>query len=262
MDNLSNVIEVMSPESGILQIHLNRPKQLNALSHEVLKSLSQILEDAKQDKSVKAILLTGEGKGFCAGADIKELAGLNGNSGVEFARFGQAVMTQLEMLGKPSLAAIQGFAFGGGCELAMSASLRIASDQAQFAQPEIKLGIIPGYGGTQRLARLIGKGRAIDLCLTGRRISAQHALACGLVSEVTSTEQLLPRAYEILTDLVAQAPIAARYILDVIHHGYDLSLTEALNLEANYFGLCCVTADKTEGVSAFIEKRKANFTGS
>ena len=261
MDNLSNVIEVMSPESGILQIHLNRPKQLNALSHEVLKSLSQILEDAKQDKSVKAILLTGEGKGFCAGADIKELAGLNGNSGVEFARFGQAVMTQLEMLGKPSLAAIQGFAFGGGCELAMAATLRIAVKTAVFGQPEIKLGVIPGFGGTQRLSRLIGKGRALEICLTGRRFTAEEAYQWGLVNELTDADSLQPRAIALLKELVHLGPVALQSIITTIHSGFDLTLDEAFELEATHFGICCTTKDKTEGVTAFLEKRTAQFSG-
>lgn len=261
MDNMNDIIKVLSPESGILQIHLNRPKQLNALSHEVLKALSQILEQAKHDKSVKAILLTGEGKGFCAGADIKELAGLNGASGLEFARFGQAVMLQLEMLGKPSLAAIQGFAFGGGCELAMAATLRIAAKGSVFGQPEIKLGVIPGFGGTQRLSRLIGKGRALDICLTGRRFTAEEAYQWGLVNEMTDVENLQLRAIALLKELVQLGPIAMQSIISTIHAGYDLSLAEAFELEAAHFGLCCTTHDKTEGVAAFLEKRTAQFSG-
>lgn len=261
MENINDIIQVMSPEIGILQIHLNRPKQLNALSHEVLKTLSQILEQAKHDKSVKALLLTGEGKGFCAGADIKELAALNGASGLEFARFGQAVMTQLEVLGKPSLAAIQGFAFGGGCELAMSATMRIAVKGAVFGQPEIKLGVIPGFGGTQRLSRLIGKGRALEICLTGRRFTAEEAHQWGLVNELTDAENLQSRAIAILKELIQLGPIAMQSIISTIHSGYDLSLAEAFELEAAHFGLCCTTRDKTEGVNAFLEKRTAQFSG-
>lgn len=261
MDNLSNVIEVMSPASGILQIHLNRPKQLNALSHEVLKTLSQILEQASHDKSVKALLLTGEGKGFCAGADIKELAALNGASGLEFARFGQSVMTQLETLGKPSLAAIQGFAFGGGCELAMAATLRIAAKGAVFGQPEIKLGVIPGFGGTQRLSRLIGKGRALEICLTGRRFSAEEAYQWGLVNELVDADNLTARAVALLQELVNLGPIALQSIIATINTGFDLSLPEAFELEAAHFGICCTTRDKTEGVTAFLEKRTAQFSG-
>ena len=174
---MNDIVNVTLPEKGILQISLNRPEQLNALSHDVLQRLLQIFTDVKQDASVKAILLTGEGKGFCAGADIKQLLPLDGKSGLTFAQFGQAVFSQLETLGKPSLAAIHGFAFGGGCELAMAATMRIATNNAVFGQPEIKLGVIPGFGGTQRLSRLIGKGRALDLCLTGRIIKAEEALA-------------------------------------------------------------------------------------
>lgn len=261
MENINDLIQIISPESGILQIHLNRPKQLNALSHEVLKTLSQILAQAKNDTSVKAILLTGEGKGFCAGADIKELAALNGAQGLEFARFGQAVMTQLEILGKPSLAAIQGFAFGGGCELAMSATMRIAATGTIFGQPEIKLGVIPGFGGTQRLSRLIGKGRALDICLTGRRFSAEEALQWGFLTELTSPEQLQTRAIAILKELTQLGPIALQGIMTSIHYGYDLSLTEAFELEAAQFGICCNTRDKAEGVAAFLEKRTAVFSG-
>lgn len=261
MDTINDIVKVMSPETGILQIHLNRPKQLNALSHEVLKTLSRILEQAKHDKTVKAILLTGEGKGFCAGADITELAGLNGASGLEFARFGQAVMTQLETLGKPSLAAIQGFAFGGGCELAMSATLRIAVKGAVFGQPEIKLGVIPGFGGTQRLSRLIGKGRSLEICLTGRRFSAEEAYQWGLVNELTEADNLQSRAIALLKELVQLGPIALQSIISTINSGYDLALAEALELEAAHFGLCCNTQDKKEGVTAFLEKRAAQFSG-
>lgn len=261
MDHISDIIKVSSPAPGILQIHLNRPQQLNALSYEVLKTISQTLEQAKHDKSVKALLLTGEGKGFCAGADIKELAALNGTSGLEFARFGQAVMTQMEMLGKPSLAAIHGFALGGGCELAMSATLRIAATGTVFGQPEIKLGVIPGFGGTQRLSRLIGKGRALEICLTGRRFSADEAYQWGLVNEVVPADQLQSRAMTLLSELIKLGPIAMQSILTTIHAGFDLSLAEAFELEAAHFGICCTTHDKKEGVSAFLEKRSAVFSG-
>jgi enoyl-CoA hydratase len=261
MESINDIIKVLSPETGILQIHLNRPKQLNALSHDVLKSLAQIFEQAKHDKSVKALLLTGEGKGFCAGADIKVLAALSGPAGLEFARFGQAVMTQLETLGKPSLAAIHGFAFGGGCELAMSATLRIATKDTVFGQPEIKLGVIPGFGGTQRLARLIGKGRALEICLTGRRFTADEALHWGLLNEITTADQLQTRAIAILKDLVGLGPIAMQSIIASINSGYDLGLAEAFELEAAHFGLCCTTHDKAEGVAAFLEKRTAVFSG-
>lgn len=259
MDN--NILQVSSLSSGIVQLHLNRPEQLNALNRDVLLRLQSILREIKHDKTVKAVLLSGEGKAFCAGADIKQLAALNGQQGLEFARFGQAVFRELELLGKPSVAAIQGYAFGGGCELAMAATLRIAANNAVFGQPEIKLGVIPGFGGTQRLSRLIGKGRALDICLTGRRFSAQEGWQWGLLNELTAPEELLPRAKAILNDLVQMSPIALASIMTVVDQGYNLSLEEALELEAAHFGLCCTSADKREGVSAFLEKRAAVFSG-
>lgn len=261
MENINDIVKVMSPVSGILQIHLNRPKQLNALSHDVLKTLVQILDQAKSDKSVKAILLTGEGKGFCAGADIKELASLTGADGLEFARYGQEVMIKLENLGKPSLAAIHGFALGGGCELAMAATMRVAAEGTVFGQPEIKLGVIPGFGGTQRLARLVGKGRALDICLTGKKVNVNDALAWGLVTEITPVDELQTRAIAVLTDLIKLGPIAMQSIITTINVGYDLSLDEAFELEASHFAICCTTKDKQEGVSAFLEKRAAVFSG-
>jgi enoyl-CoA hydratase len=224
--------------------------------------LSTLFQQAKQDTTIKAVLLTGEGRGFCAGADIKQLQDLNSVTGLAFARFGQHVFRELELLGKPSLAAIHGFAFGGGCELAMSASLRMAADNAVFGQPEIKLGVIPGFGGTQRLARLIGKGRALEICLTGRKFTADEALRWGFLNEVTPADQLLSRANSILESLTQLAPFAQQSILSAIHFGYDLSLEEAFEMEATQFGLCCTTADKQEGVAAFLEKRIATFTGA
>lgn len=262
MENMNDIVKISSPEKGILQITLNRPEQLNALSQEVLTRLSNIFQEAKQDASVRGILLTGEGKAFCAGADIKQLAALKGADGLAFARFGQAVFRSLELLGKPSLAAIQGYAFGGGCELAMAATMRISANNTVFGQPEIKLGVIPGFGGTQRLSRLIGKGRALDICLTGRRFTAEEALQWGLVSELTTPENLLTRAKALLTEIVRLGPIALQSIMTVIHQGYDLSLEEAFELEAAHFGICCTTADKREGVTAFLEKRTAVFSGA
>ncbi len=261
MDNTTDSLKVTLLESGIAQLHLNRPEQLNALNRDVLLHLQSTLRDIKHDKSVKAILLTGEGKAFCAGADIKQLANLNGQQGVEFARFGQSVFRELELIGKPSLAAIQGYAFGGGCELAMATTLRIATNNAIFGQPEIKLGVIPGFGGTQRLSRLIGKGRALEICLTGRRFNAEEAFTWGLLNELTTPDNLLTRAKALLHDLVQLSPIALSSIMTVIDHGYNLTLEEGLELEAAHFGLCCTSADKREGVTAFLEKRTAVFSG-
>jgi enoyl-CoA hydratase len=248
--------------NGILQITLNRPERLNALSAELLDEFFNVLQTAQKNSAVKALLITGEGaKAFCAGADINQLAELNAQQGLEFAERGQAVFRLLETLGKPSLAAINGYAFGGGCELAMSATMRIASNNAQFGQPEVKLGVIPGYGGTQRLARLVGKGRALDLCLTGRTIKAEEALQWGLINEITTPENLLPRAMEILNGLLTLAPLALASVMKVIDAGYDLTLEDALHLEAVHFSLLCASKDKQEGVQAFLQKRKAEFKG-
>lgn len=260
-----SVIKTELSEQGILRITLNRPDKLNALNYEVLESLSQQFQNAKNNPAVRAILLTGEGKAFCAGADINRLSEANAQTGYDFAVQGQRVFRELETLGKPSLVAINGFAFGGGCELAMSASLRIASAAAQFGQPEVKLGVIPGYGGTQRLARLVGKGRALDLCLTGRFISAQEALNWGLVTEVVENSEghqlLLIQAEAILKTILSMGPLAVKSVLEVIDRGYDMSLPDALHLEAVHFALTCATQDKQEGVSAFLQKRKADFKG-
>ena len=255
-----NVIE-QDLLDGILTITLNRPEKLNALSTEVLEGLSDIFSKARENRAVKALLITGQGKAFCAGADIARLAECNAETGYQFACFGQHVFRQLETLGKPSLAAINGYAFGGGCELAMAATMRIAASTAQFGQPEVKLGVIPGYGGTQRLARLIGKGRALDLCLTGRFIDAETALHWGLVSAVLEPEALLPQAKTLLSGILDLAPLAVTGVIESIEHGYDMSLTDALHLEAVHFSKVCASQDKIEGVSAFLEKRPAIFKG-
>ncbi|MDR3443156.1 MAG: enoyl-CoA hydratase-related protein [Legionella sp.] len=256
-----NLIEHELDNQGILLLTLNRPDKLNALSTEVLATLADLLKAAKTNSDVKAIIITGSGKAFCAGADISRLAECNAQTGYEFACYGQEVFRLLETMGKPSLAVVNGFAFGGGCELAVSATLRIASTKAQFGQPEVKLGVIPGYGGTQRLARLIGKGRALDLCLTGRFINAETALNWGLVSEVVEPETLLAHGKTLLQGILSMAPLAVAGVMEVIDHGYDLSLTDALHLEAVHFAKICATEDKQEGVSAFLGKRAAQFKG-
>lgn len=257
---MSNVEQDLDT-NGILTVTLNRPEKLNAMNAEVLEELAQAFTAAKINPKVKALLITGTGKAFCAGADINKLAECTAQTGYEFACHGQNVFRLLETIGKPSLAAINGFAFGGGCELAISTSMRIASKNASFGQPEVKLGVIPGYGGTQRLARLIGKGRAMDLCLTGRFINAETALNWGLVSEVVEADALLDQAKTILKGILSMAPLAIAGVLEVIDHGYDMSLNDALHLEAVHFAKVCATADKQEGVSAFLAKRSAVFKG-
>lgn len=253
------MIDHQIDENGILTLIINRPEKLNALNQDILAMISEQLDIAKQTPSIKAVLITGEGKAFCAGADINRLQEANAQTGLAFAMEGQKVFRQLETLGKPSIAAVNGFAFGGGCELAISATMRVASDKALFGQPEVKLGVIPGYGGTQRLARLIGKGRALDMCLTGRFIKSDEALMMGLVSHVFEQENLLEKAKEILMGVIAMAPIAVRATMEVIDKGYNLTLDDALHLEAMAFSYTCSTEDKNEGVNAFLEKRAPIF---
>ena len=256
-----NLIEQDLDSDGILTLTLNRPEKLNALSTDLLSALEKLLHSAKTNSKVKALIITGEGKAFCAGADINRLAECTAQTGYEFACHGQDVFRLLETLGKPSLAAVNGFAFGGGCELAISATLRIASSKAMFGQPEVKLGVIPGYGGTQRLARLVGKGRALDLCLTGRFINAETALNWGLVSEVVQPELLIEHGKTILKGILSMAPLAISSVMEVINFGYDLSLADALHLEAVHFSKVCASEDKKEGVDAFLGKRNPQFKG-
>lgn len=256
-----NLIEQDLDSTGILTLTLNRPDKLNALSTELLSALGELFKSAKENSKVKALLITGNGKAFCAGADINRLAECDAQTGYQFACFGQDVFRLLETMGKPSLAAVNGFAFGGGCELAISATMRIASSKAMFGQPEVKLGVIPGYGGTQRLARLVGKGRAMDLCLTGRFIDAETALAWGLVSEVVAGDHLLEQGKKILNGILGMAPLAIAGVMAAIDYGFDLSLQDALHLEAVHFSKVCATADKKEGVDAFLNKRTAEFKG-
>lgn len=256
-----NLIEQALDSKGILTLTLNRPEKLNALSFEVLQALAELFTQAKENPKVKGVIITGTGKAFCAGADISRLAECNADSGYRFACDGQSVFRQLESLGKPSLAAINGFAFGGGCELAIAATLRIAATPAKFGQPEVKLGVIPGYGGTQRLARLIGKGRAMDMCLTGRFIDAQTALQWGLVTAVVEPEALLEEGKKILGSILDMAPLAVSSVMEVIDRGYDMSLNDALHLEAVHFAKVCASEDKKEGVAAFLAKRPPVFKG-
>ncbi len=256
-------IKINIDTNNLLIITLNRPKALNALSFDLLSELNQVLDDVNIQKiKAKGLIITGSEKAFCAGADINQLAELNTVDGYKFAKFGQSVFSKLENLNIPSIAAVNGYAFGGGCELAMSASIRIASTKAQFGQPEVKLGVIPGYGGTQRLARLVGKGRAIDLCLSGRFIDSTTALNWGLVTAVQEVDNLLDYCVDYLSNICSMAPIALSSVLASIHHGYELSMEQALELEALQFAKTCGTKDKSEGVNAFLNKRPAKFNGN
>src|SRR5579862_3120877 len=247
---------------GIGFVTFNRPNVLNALNHKTMEELRDILVSAREDDEVRVLLLTGAGeKSFVAGADIGELAVQTPVSGKETAAFGQGVLQLLETIGKPSIAAINGFALGGGCEVALACTIRIASKTAKLGQPEVKLGILPGYGGTQRLARLCGKGVAQELCLAGEMISAEEALRIGLVNHIYEPAELLPSAEALAKKIIANAPVAVRYAMEAIERGVETPQEEGLFLEATLFGLACATEDMREGTKAFLEKRPAKFVG-
>lgn len=246
----------------IAYVTFNRPKVLNALNRKTVEELGDALNRAREDSSVRVLILTGAGeKSFVAGADINELAQRTPVDGKDFSLFGQEIFHRLETMGKPSIAAINGFALGGGCELALSCTMRIASKNARLGQPEVKLGIIPGYGGSQRLARLCGKGIAHELILSGEMISADEALRVGLVNRVVEQAELIPTAESIAKKIAANAPLAVKFAMEAVEHGMEMPQEEGLFLEATLFGLCCATEDMREGTRAFIEKRAAQFKG-
>jgi enoyl-CoA hydratase len=246
----------------IARITFHRPNVLNALNFKTIDELSHCLDAVRDEDSVRVLILTGSGdKSFVAGADINELARQTALGGKDTALRGQSVFRKLETMGKPSIAAINGFALGGGCELALACTMRIASRTARLGQPEVKLGILPGYGGSQRLARLCGKGIAHEMILTGDMIGADEALRIGLVNHITEPAELLPTAEAIARKIVANAPLAVKYSLEAIERGMEMPLEEGLFLEATLFGLCCATEDMREGTRAFIEKRPAKFQG-
>jgi enoyl-CoA hydratase/carnithine racemase len=247
---------------AIAYITFNRPKVLNALNRQTMQELLIALGAAKLDDAVRVVILTGSGeKAFIAGADINELAQQTPVDGKEMSIFGQGVLRILETMGKPSIAAINGFALGGGCELALACSIRLASRNAKLGQPEVKLGILPGYGGSQRLARLCGKGVAHELVLGAEMISADEAMRIGLVNHVYESAELMPAAEALAKKIAANAPLAVQYAMEAIEHGMEMPQEEGLFLEATLFGLCCATEDMKEGTRAFLEKRAAQFKG-
>ena len=257
---LENVL--YEKKNGIAYVTLNRPKVLNALNKATWQDLRTAFEDARDDATVRGAILTGAGdKAFIAGADISELATVSAVQAEESSTVGQAVLNLIENLGKPVIAAINGFALGGGCETAMACTIRIASEHAKFGQPEVKLGLIPGGGGTQRLPRLVGKGRALQLILSGGIINAAEAYRIGLVNEVVPAAELIPRAEAALGEIFANAPIAIRYSIEAVNKGMETTQAEGLALEASFFGLCAGTEDKGEGTRAFLEKRAPQFQG-
>ncbi|HKT47381.1 MAG TPA: enoyl-CoA hydratase-related protein [Candidatus Acidoferrales bacterium] len=246
----------------IAYITFNRPKVLNALNRQTIEELKQALLDARGDAAVRVLILTGAGeKAFVAGADISELARQTPVDGKEFSLYGQSVLHLLETIGKPSICAINGFALGGGCELAMCCSIRLASKTAKLGQPEVKLGILPGYGGSQRLTRLCGKGAAHELCLTGEMINAEEAQRIGLVNHIYEPAELMAAAEAMAKKIIANAPLAVQYCMEAIERGVEMPQEEGLYLETTLFGLCCATEDMREGTKAFLEKRPAQFKG-
>jgi enoyl-CoA hydratase len=246
----------------IARITFNRPNVLNALNRKTMDELGDCLKKVRADDDVRVLILTGAGeKAFIAGADINELSQQTPVLGREFTLYGQEIIHRLETLGKPAIAAINGFALGGGCELALACTLRIASRNAKLGQPEVKLGIIPGYGGSQRLPRLCGKGVAHELILTGEMISAEDALRVGLVNRVVESGELLATAEAIAKKIIANAPLAVKYAMEAVERGMEMPQEEGLYLEATLFGLCCATQDMREGTRAFLEKRPPKFEG-
>ena len=257
---LENVL--YEKKDSIAYVTLNRPKVLNALNKKTWADLRTAFEAARDDASVRGVILTGAGdKAFIAGADISELANVSAVEAEESSTFGQEVLNLVENLGKPVIAAINGFALGGGCETAMACTIRVASEHAKFGQPEVKLGLIPGGGGTQRMPRLVGKGRALQIILSGEIINAQEAYRIGLVNEVVPAADVITRAEAILKQIFSNAPIAVKYSLEAVNKGLETSVAEGLSLEASLFGLCAGTEDKREGTQAFLQKRAPQFQG-
>ena len=247
---------------GIARVTVNRPDKLNALDGTVIRELGDAVTRIETDDAIRGVILTGAGtKAFVAGADIAELAGQGAIDGKARAMAGQLVFRRLERCGKPVIAAVNGFALGGGCELAMACHLRVASEGAKFGQPEVKLGLGPGYGGTVRLPRLVGKGRALELLLTAQMIDAAEAHRIGLVNRVVPADRLLAEAEQLLRTILANGPLAVRLCLEAVDAGLEMTLDEALLLEANHFGLLSTTADMREGTHAFLEKRTPHFHG-
>ncbi len=246
----------------IALVTINRPDKLNALNAECKSELKDAFTTIKTHTDIDAVILTGAGeKAFVAGTDITELLTLDAETGKEFASGGQAIFDLIQHLGKPVIAAVNGYALGGGCELALACHIRFASENAKFGQPEVNLGVIPGYGGTQRLARLIGTGNAVEMILTGNQINAQTALRIGLVNNVVSLAELIPTCRELAKTIIAKGQLAVRMSLKAINASMEMPLSEGLKVEAGLFGEACSTADAKEGIKAFMEKRKPAFTG-
>jgi enoyl-CoA hydratase/carnithine racemase len=258
--NFENI--VYQKKGPIAYVTLNRPRVMNALNKATINELRSAFEDARDDSAVRGVILTGSGeKAFAAGADIAEIANNTAVEAEEATRRGQALTDIIENLGKPVIAAVNGFALGGGCELAMACTIRIAAETAKFGQPEVKLGVMPGYGGTQRMPRLVGRGRALKLILSGDIIDAAESYRIGLVDELVLAAQVTERAEAVLNKIITNAPLSVKYALEAVNKGLETSVAEGLLIEASLFAVCASTDDKKEGTSAFLEKRAPKFQG-
>ena len=248
--------------NGIGYVTVNRPEKMNSLNRKTMDELQECFQEIERDEEVRTVILTGAGeKAFVGGADINELAIQTPVEGKEMSVRGQKILDLIEHLGKPVIAAVNGYALGGGCELALACTLRIASENARLGQPEVKLGLVPGYAGTQRLPRLVGRGRALEILLTGDPISAAEAYRIGLVNQVVPAQDLMATAEKLAQRIMANAPLAVKFALEAVNHGLEMTEAEGQFLEANLFGLCCTTADMKEGTRAFLEKRPPRITG-
>lgn len=255
--NLENIkVEV---DGAVVIVTMNRPKALNALNNQTLDELNDIIDYIKAEEEILGVIITGEGKAFVAGADISQMRPYKAEEGRSYAEYAQGTFNKIEAVGKPVIAAVNGYALGGGCELAMSCDIRIASDKAVFGQPEVNLGVIPCFGGTQRLPRLIGSGRAKELIFTGRNVKAEEALSIGLVNKVVAAEELLSEARAMMDLIIQKAPMAVRYSKIAVNKGLDLDLSNALELEKDLAALTFASEDKDEGMGAFLEKRPPKF---
>jgi enoyl-CoA hydratase len=256
--NYKNLL--VDTKGKIAIVKINRPDKLNALNFETLSELQAVFNELKTNPEVFVVILTGNGeKAFVAGADILELNKLDSLEGKKFAEFGQKVFSSIENFDKPVIAAVNGFALGGGCELALSCHIRIASENAKFGQPEVNLGIIPGYGGTQRLTRLVNSGRAMEMILTGDMVDAKEALSIGLVNKVYPITELMNKTFEMAVKISGKGQQAIRFAMKAVRAVNEVSLSQGLNVEASLFALCCGTEDFKEGTNAFLEKRKPSF---
>lgn len=253
---------LVETKDSIARVTINRPKVLNALNVKTVLELTEVFQGLAGDDDVAAVILTGSGeKSFVAGADITEFLDLSADGARDYAKRGQKLFSMIERLGKPVIAAVNGFALGGGCEIAMACTFRIASENAKLGQPEVSLGLIPGFGGTQRLPRLVGKGRAMEMILTGRPIDAETAEKYGLVNRVVPQEKLIETCEKAAKTIAKQGPLAVKYCLEAVDSGLNMTLDEGLVLEADLFGLVFASEDSKEGTTAFVEKRKPDFKG-